>query len=231
MILSLGSQKEFSVRLRGAVEDALAQRGISARQASMAAVGHDGLVRDIRAGRIPSADRVAALCDVLGLEFYLGPPRGDGGAPPEASVEVDGAAFAALPLYGAELSAGPGAALDGADEVTGRLAFRREWLARLGVSPASAMLVKVRGTSMRPTLEDCDLALVDRDRTEGDRGRVYALVDVSGDVLVKRLDRPDPATLVLRSDNPDFPAELRRGADLARIRVLGRVRWSCHTWR
>jgi SOS-response transcriptional repressor LexA len=222
--------KSFSQRLQSAIEAALAERGLSGRQASIAVVGHDGLIRDIRAGSIPSADRLEALCELLGLEFYIGPPRGPAQEPQAAEVRVEGEAFSALPLYGAELAAGAGRA-NAEEEVVERLAFRREWLSRIGVSPAQAVLVKVRGDSMQPTLADGDLVLIDRARTEGSKGRVYALVDVSGDTRVKRLDRPDRATLVLRSDNPAHPLELRRGPDLDRLRIIGEVRWSGHTWR
>ena len=57
------------------IERALRTRSISARQASIQAVGHGELIRDIRRGRTPSWDRIRALCGVLGLEFYIGPVR------------------------------------------------------------------------------------------------------------------------------------------------------------
>jgi len=57
------------------IERAVRARGWSARQASMRAVGTPELIRDMRRGRVPSVERFRALCDVLGLEFYVGPPR------------------------------------------------------------------------------------------------------------------------------------------------------------
>ena len=57
------------------IDRALKVRGVSARQASIDAVGHGELIRDMRRGRIPSVDRIRALCEVLGLEFYIGPVR------------------------------------------------------------------------------------------------------------------------------------------------------------
>ena len=57
------------------VERAVRARGWSARQASMMAVGTPELIRDMRRGRVPSVERFRALCEVLGLEFYVGPPR------------------------------------------------------------------------------------------------------------------------------------------------------------
>ncbi len=57
------------------IERAVRARGWSARQASMRAVGTPELIHNMRRGRVPSVERVKALCEVLGLEFYVGPPR------------------------------------------------------------------------------------------------------------------------------------------------------------
>ena len=57
------------------IERAVRARGWSARQASMRAVGTPELIRDMRRGRVPSVERFRALCEVLDLEFYVGPPR------------------------------------------------------------------------------------------------------------------------------------------------------------
>lgn len=59
------------------VERAIRRRGWSARQASMIAVGTPELIRDMRRGRVPSVERFRALCEVLGLEFYVGRPRSE----------------------------------------------------------------------------------------------------------------------------------------------------------
>ena len=57
------------------IEEALRAQGMSAREASILAVGNDGLIKRMRSGRIPTVTRLADLCDVLGLEFYVGPQR------------------------------------------------------------------------------------------------------------------------------------------------------------
>ena len=41
----------------------------------MRAVGSQELVRDLRRGHIPSVEKFRALCEVLDLEFYVGPRR------------------------------------------------------------------------------------------------------------------------------------------------------------
>lgn len=72
------------------IDDALRRHGISARAASIRAHGSPELIRDMRRGHVPSVERLRSLCESLGLEFYVGPPRGlegDVGAGlPEASL-------------------------------------------------------------------------------------------------------------------------------------------------
>ena len=60
--------------LMTAINRALRTRGCSARQASMEA-GSPELIRNIRRGRMPSVERLKVLCEVLELEFYIGPRR------------------------------------------------------------------------------------------------------------------------------------------------------------
>lgn len=220
--------------VREAVEKALEKHRMSARQASILAVGHDGLIRDIRAGRSVSVDRLAALSAVLDLELYFGPPRG--GAEPSGD-------FALVPLHAAELSAGPGAAADDADRVETLLAFRRDWLARLGLPPARAALARIRGDSMEPRLRDGDLVLLDTGRTDprrplkGPEGNIFALRH-QGELIVKRVELPpdpprgpdDPA-LVLVSENWSYaPVRVtRRALEDGSTEVLGLVRWWGHS--
>ena len=57
------------------MNSALRARRWSARQASIEAVGNDQLIRNMRRGQVPSVEKFRSLCRVLGLEFYVGPPR------------------------------------------------------------------------------------------------------------------------------------------------------------
>ena len=54
----------------------------STRQASIEA-GSPELIRNIRRGQVPSVDRLRVLCEVLDLDFYIGPRR-EAGAVDEA---------------------------------------------------------------------------------------------------------------------------------------------------
>ena len=62
------------------VENALKGQGKSARRASLDATGSSELVRMMRRGHVPSVERMRALANALGLEFYIGPPRSRSGS-------------------------------------------------------------------------------------------------------------------------------------------------------
>ncbi len=226
MLLNDKQKNDLSKRLISAVEKGLEDCKISARQASIAVVGHDGLIRDIRAGKIPSADRLEALFRFLGLEFYIGPPRE---VSPVPAVEIDGEDYAAIPRYDVELAAGDGRLNDEAAPVE-HLAFSRAWLKRMGLAADQAVLVKVSGTSMQPTLHDGDLVLIDRRKQLVRDRRIYAFAEPGGDARVKRLEHAGD-TLLIRSDNPDCPTEIRSAEEAARLTIIGEVVWSGHVLR
>lgn len=202
----------------------LTQADVSRRAGRKSSAG-TALIQNIKRGKSPTLQNITALCDALDLELYIGPKR----AEPEPQPDPDEAAhYIHVPLYAAQLSAGPGAENDDAPS-SRPIAFRADWLARLGVSAGKAMLVAVSGDSMAPTLRDRDLVLIDKGREVQRQGRIYAFTDITGDTRVKRLDRLD-AGLLLRSDNPDWPPELRDPVEADRIAILGEVVWLARAW-
>lgn len=144
-------------------------------------------------------------------------------------VEIEGESFAAIPRYDARLAAG-GGAVNHEGAATAGLAFRRDWLSRMGVAPASACIVTVTGDSMAPTLCDTDLVMIDRRRTAIRNRHVYAFVDISGEARVKRLELVSDRMIILSSDNPDFATEWREGEEMNALIILGEVVWSAHSW-
>ena len=62
-------------RITDAINRALRAQRYSAHQASLEVGGNPDLVRNLRRGRLPSVARLGELCEVLGLELYVGPPR------------------------------------------------------------------------------------------------------------------------------------------------------------
>lgn len=175
-------------------------------------------------------NRAQDVCRALGLEFYIGPPREIGPLPPAA----DPSELANIPLHEAFLSAGPGIE-NGSEQVIGHLAFRHDWLKKMDIRPANAVLARAYGDSMQPCIWDSDVLLIDRSRTEpptapkkgapSRRPPIFALLD-DGEAKVKRVQLQEGGMAALISDNPDYPPHFTRTDTLT---IIGKVIWWGHT--
>lgn len=192
------------------------------------------VIRDDDKRAIPRITRAKEICDLLGLEFYIGPPRDVG---PIEKVVLDGNDFAHIPLHDAMLSAGDGQKND-SEEIVDRLAFRRDWLKRIGVPASSARLARVHGDSMQPCLWAGDMIMIDTrvrsvpvkpiDMKDTRRPPIYAMID-GHEARVKRVQRPFDHLMVLLSDNPDYAPEYRQNEEIDDVQVIGKVVWWGHT--
>ncbi|WP_102226887.1 S24 family peptidase [Acidimangrovimonas sediminis] len=219
------------------IDKALKIRGLSDAAASKLAVGNYSLIKNMRTSRSEEKRyNVAALqklADVLGLEFYFGPPRDSG---PVENVTVDGVEFAQIPLHAAALAAGDGAE-NGAESVVDQLAFRRDWLRKIGVSASNAVLARASGDSMLPSIHPGDLLLIDTSRTNPPGGvrspkdlrpvPIFAILD-DGLARVKRVAFVEEGKIALLSDNPAHPPDFRSSRD---VTIIGKVMWWGHTVR
>lgn len=126
-------------------------------------------------------------------------------------------ALVRVPLLAIAVSAGPGRLVT-SEAAVASAGYAPEDLARLGVRPADAAILDVRGESMAPTLHDGDRILVDRGkRTPGARGAIWVL-RIDDALLVKRLVRDGENAWRVVSDNaPD------RHVAVAELEVIGRV--------
>ena len=173
------------------------------------------------------------LADVLGLECYFGPPRDTG---PIHQVQVEGEDFAHVPLHSASLAAGNGQE-NHSEEIIDYLAFRRDWLRKIGVSASNAVLARAQGDSMQPTIWADDMVLIDRSKTDVTvrppsskthrRSSIYAIVE-DGKARIKRIERPNTGLIMLLSDNPDYSPEI---AKIETLSIIGKVMWWGHTNR
>jgi len=118
-------------------------------------------------------------------------------------------------------SAGPGGLVEGEARRRRGAQFSPELLRALGVRPEAASMIRVRGDSMVPTLEDGDEILVDRDRrrVEG-RGGVF-VIRLDGELMVKRL-RAGVGGIEVISDNPEWETRM---VPARALDVVGRVAW------
>lgn len=163
--------------------------------------------------------RVAVVCGVSLDHLWSGTVS----SPPEGE-------FTLIPKLDVRASAGPGS-LDAYphDQEREMIAFRTEWLRRIGVQPKKAELLVADNDSMEPTIKHGDIMLVDRgiDRII-DEG-IYIVV-LAGFVLVKRVQIRRDGTVVLKSDNPNYDSEDVPPAEQAELIISGRVKWVARTF-
>lgn len=223
-------------QIYAALEARRTELGLSQAEVGARAFGKadNAAFQALRRGSSPSADKLAALCQAVDWEFYFGPPRETG---PITQVILDGTEYASIALHEATLSAGPGFN-NGGSNIIDHLAFRCDWLSRLGMQASQACLARVHGDSMFPTLSPNDMVLIDtrhtappvRTRSDKDKRRspIYAFVQ-DGEARVKRIDRPEADMLMLISDNPDYVPEVFTGQRASSLQIIGKVMWWGHT--
>ncbi|MCV2880548.1 hypothetical protein [Actibacterium sp. XHP0104] len=189
---------------------------MSARRASMDVVGHDGLVRDIRAGRMPSFDRLIALFEYLSVPFDFGEvtePKVAGMAEGETSSHHSDfsrpeglrAGFLPFPWHPALMRRG-----------VGPVALSAEWLASRNLAPDSLAVVEARHDGAQI------LALVDGAASRQGQSDLWATLE-NGVCALCRVNWQAPQVVVLAGDR-DHPARALTGADHG-VRFLGRVVW------
>ncbi|WPY94712.1 S24 family peptidase [Limimaricola variabilis] len=177
--------------------------------------------------QVPSLDKAQEVAEALGLEFYIGPKRA---AFSEHELVAEDLEYVKVDRFEVQLSAGPGSTPNGDAEKLSPVAFRAQWMAERRLKPATCSVVAVRGDSMEPGLSDGDLVLLDRGERPFVNSRVYGLVDIDGEIRVKRVEKVGGGQILLRSDNPTFETEVRGPEDARHVKIIGRVVWSAHPW-
>ncbi len=141
---------------------------------------------------------------------------------PRAIIDPDN--FVLIPRYDVAASAGAGAIIE-SDRLVDFLAFKKDWIRRtLALDPQRLAVISAEGDSMRPTIAEGDVLLVDTKITNVRDSAIYVL-QLGGVLLVKRLRiRLDGGVDVI-SDNPAYPVESVAQRDLDRLAIAGRVVW------
>jgi phage repressor protein C with HTH and peptisase S24 domain len=188
----------------------------------------DSSIRKYLAGTEPSVGQLVVLADALGVSVeWLASGRGEMRAPgsktDDAAQPSDG--LVAVPMLSVRPSAGAGGLAGHLEEQPELVAFREEWLRRIGVSPKAARLMIAKGDSMSDTINDGDLMVVDVSIREIVDEGVYVLV-YGGLVLVKRIQMLTSGVLLLKSDNPRYETERVHLNEQPELIVEGRVRWA-----
>jgi len=134
-----------------------------------------------------------------------------------------------LPTYsGVHASAGPGA-VPVSNQADGVISLSTRFLRDQGAVPERCTVIWARGDSMTPTIPDGSALIVDHSQTEIRNGLIM-VIDVDGDLLVKRIRRSvGGGGIELISDNPAYGIETVPPALLPQLHVVGRVVYFCRT--
>ena len=200
-----------------------------ARRADMS---DTGLKRYLYDGTIPPIDRAMRLAeagnvDLVWLLFGIGDPSPVKGnsfpsdAAAEHRVTYQSDEFTTIPAYQVEASAGHGSQITD-EPLAEPMAFRTDWLRREGFDPAKMAVIRSKGDSMEPTINDGDVILVRLKNGEAPRDGLYVL---RLDLYVKRLQF-DLGGVRIISDNPLYKSRDLSKAELAELDLVGRVVWA-----
>ena len=135
--------------------------------------------------------------------------------------------YALIPQYSAQGHCGEGL-LNEHVEVNGGLAFKRDWLRRMGAKPQHLFVIYASGSSMEPFIFDGDVVLFDSSDIEPRDRQVYAIRRPDGGVSIKRMAQQISGSWLIRSDNSDkarYPDEEVSAASMHEVPIMGRVIW------
>ncbi len=159
--------------------------------------------------------KVSLILDALGAEIVF---------PDEKIPETyDFEDYTLIPKVRAKLGAGSSLIVD--DEPDGLYAFRKEFLARVGIhGKKDGVLFGIIGDSMIPTFFPDDSVLVAVNQKEIISGKYYA-IRINEEIHIKRLETLISGGLRIHSENKDLypPQDTKKVDD---VYIIGRVRWS-----
>jgi phage repressor protein C with HTH and peptisase S24 domain len=110
-------------------------------------------------------------------------------------------------------------------ELSDGLAFKRDWLARIGAKAENLAVIYASGDSMEPYIFDGDVVLFDISDIEPRHGQVYIVRRPDESVSIKRLVQQLTGDWIIKSDNPDRADEKISADTIHEIPFIGRVIW------
>jgi transcriptional regulator with XRE-family HTH domain len=233
-----GNQKMLCDRLKKIIQDSGLPLDRFARKTG---VSKNTLINYRDGTTSPAAVFLESVCREFSADpgWLLLGEGSDGGCIGEPGPDVGAnEGYVLIPLLESRVAAGPeGEILYG--ETADYYPFKEWWVEKLvGKSrerQRSLFLIRVRGDSMSPTINQGEIALVDtweEERLEVLPGRIYLVVLPDGAAVLKRLvlsgDERGMKLVCLSDNTPDYrPFEFALGPGKSiKSCVLGRVRWA-----
>lgn len=131
-----------------------------------------------------------------------------------------------VPLFrGVHASAGNGLGVPPDDPPEVHVSFSPSYMRHhFGRSGDGFAMIYVKGDSMQPGLLDGDEIVIDTRHRRVDRDGIY-VITLRGDLKVKRIQQRLDGSLVVKSDNPAYEAELVTATQAEEFTVEGRLVW------
>lgn len=128
-----------------------------------------------------------------------------------------------IPQYDVKAAAGHGNLIH-EENVVGYMDIQRSLLRNtLGCEPGKVGMIRVDGPSMAPTLLDGEWVLVDLRCDRFNDDDVYVL-QFDGRLRIKRLQLHLDGSVLIKSDNPEFPPHVVAAEQADLLRIIGKVR-------
>lgn len=214
------------------IKKARAYAGLKQDQLADAVGVKQASISDLETGKSQSSSYSASIAKACGVDpVWLETGKGDmisisSGKTSEslglyAPSDKD---YALIRQYSATGECGNGYLNDHV-ELSDGLAFKRDWLARIGAKPENLAVIYAAGSSMEPYIFDGDVVLFDTSETQPKHGQVYVVRRPDCSVSIKRLVQQLSGDWVIKSDNPDRSEEKVSSDTIHEIPFVGRVIW------
>ena len=167
--------------------------------------------------KLSTAKQICAACGVS-LAWLIGESR---------TARPDGAAEGAEDLV--QIARARSRRDANGEDRPGHLVFSSTWVKTYLDRPAEQLLaLEAQGSAMEPTIHQGDLLLIDTGSTAVSSLGIH-VIEVEGELLVRRLERCLDGSIVVRTDNDRFLPQTLAGSDRETLIVVGRVVWKGST--
>jgi len=104
-------------------------------------------------------------------------------------------------------------------------AFKSDWLKMKGLKKSNLVYLEFSGDSMKETIKDGSLLLINRGKIDVEEGKVY-LIKYKNELKTKRLYNRFDGGIIMKSDNISFPEEIAKFKEVKEnIEIVGQVIW------
>ena len=211
------------------IKKARAHAGLTQGQLADAVGVKQASISDLETGKSQSSSYSASIAKICGVDA-LWLEKGRGEMLVTASAETGTlyspkeSDYALIRQYSAVGECGSGY-LNDHIELSEGLAFKRDWLARIGAKAENLAVIYATGDSMEPYIFDGDVVLFDTSDTQPKHGQVYVVRRPDSSVSIKRLVQRLTGDWVIKSDNPDRSEERVSAETIHELPFVGRVIW------